>query len=253
MRLPESFVVGITMYSKIPMRKVEWNEKNMKYALCFFPVVGVVIGICTWFAGTFLLDQGYAKGLFCGAMTLIPVLISGGIHMDGFMDTLDARNSYGDRERKLEILKDPHAGAFAVLGLGCYLVWSMAVWSEEQGDHLKMLAWVYVMSRALSGYSVVRFPSARNQGLGKTFQAGADKRRVSLVMLLWFTGSAAGMIWSGGISGVLGVLTALVCFGYYYRFSKKEFGGMTGDLAGYFLEFCELAVITVVILAGGVL
>lgn len=173
--------------------------------------------------------------------------------MDGFMDTMDARSSYGDRERKLEILKDPHAGAFAVLGLGCYLVWSMAIWSEGERSDLLVLAFVYMMSRALSGYSIVRFPSARKNGLGKTFQAGADKRVVSLTMILWFCAAAAGMIYFGGPRGGLGVVTALLAFGYYYRFSQKEFGGMTGDLAGYFLEICELAVITAVILLGGIL
>lgn len=253
MRLIESFVVGMSMYSKIPMWKVEWNEKNMKYALCFFPAVGAVVGACVYFLGTFLLKIGCTKSLFGGAMTLLPILISGGIHMDGFMDTMDARSSYGDRERKLEILKDPHAGAFAVLGLGCYLVWSMAIWSEGERSDLLVLAFVYMMSRALSGYSIVRFPSARKNGLGKTFQAGADKRVVSLTMILWFCAAAAGMIYFGGPRGGLGVVTALLAFGYYYRFSQKEFGGMTGDLAGYFLEICELAVITAVILLGGIL
>lgn len=253
MRLIESFVVGMSMYSKIPMWKVEWNEKNMKYALCFFPVVGAVIGACVYFLGTFLLEMGYTKSLFGGAMTLLPILISGGIHMDGFMDTMDARSSYGDRERKLEILKDSHAGAFAVLGLGCYLVWSMAIWSEGGRNDLLVLAFVYMMSRALSGYSIVCFPPARKNGLGKTFQAGADKRIVSLAMILWFCVSAAGMICFGGLRGGLGAVTALLVFGYYYWFSQKEFGGMTGDLAGYFLEICELAVTTAVILLGGIL
>lgn len=253
MKLIESFVVGMSMYSKIPMWKVEWNEKNMKYALCFFPVVGVVIGICMYCLGTFLLKKGCTQSLFSGAMTLLPILISGGIHMDGFMDTMDARSSYGDKERKLEILKDSHAGAFAILGLGCYLVWSMAVWSEGERSDLRTLAFVYVMSRALSGYSVVRFPSARKEGLGKTFQKGARKRAVSLTMVLWFGISAAGMLYFGGLRGGAGVAAALLVFGYYAWFSKKEFGGMTGDLAGYFLELCELAVITVVILLGGIL
>ncbi|MDE6738305.1 MAG: adenosylcobinamide-GDP ribazoletransferase, partial [Lachnospiraceae bacterium] len=39
-----SFIIAVAMYSKIPMPKVEWNQKNMKYVLCFFPVIGLVIG-----------------------------------------------------------------------------------------------------------------------------------------------------------------------------------------------------------------
>ena len=49
------------------------------------------------------------------------------IHMDGFLDTMDALNSYGSREKKLEILKDSRTGAFAVIGFGLYLVASLAL------------------------------------------------------------------------------------------------------------------------------
>ena len=52
------------------------------------------------------------------------LLVTGGIHLDGFMDTTDARSSYGDREKKLAILKDSHVGAFAVIGCSFYLILS---------------------------------------------------------------------------------------------------------------------------------
>lgn len=55
----------------------------------------------------------------CPFRTVLPILLTGGIHMDGFMDTMDALHSYQDRERKLEILKDSHVGAFACLSLIC--------------------------------------------------------------------------------------------------------------------------------------
>lgn len=63
-------------------------------------------------------------------MTLIPVLITGGIHLDGFADTVDAMSSYAERERRLEILKDPHTGAFAIIGLCCYFLANVGIWSE---------------------------------------------------------------------------------------------------------------------------
>lgn len=253
MNLLESFVIGISMYSKIPMWRVDWNEKNMKYALCFFPVVGVVIGCVSFLVGNLLLHIGCNALCFAGSMTLLPILISGGIHMDGFMDTMDARSSYGDRERKLEILKDSHAGAFAILGLGCYLVFSLAVWSEVTKEKLPVIAAGFVLSRAMSGFSVVNFRAARTSGLGKTFQDGAQKRRVSIVMILWFLLAGAGMVVVGGILGCAAILAALLVFWYYHHVAMKEFGGMTGDLAGYFLELCELMIVVAVVLAGGLL
>lgn len=253
MNLLESFVIGISMYSKIPMWRVDWNEKNMKYALCFFPVVGVVIGCVIFLVGNLLLHIGCNVLCFAGIMTLLPILISGGIHMDGFMDTMDARSSYGDRERKLEILKDSHAGAFAILGLGCYLVFSLAVWSEVTKEQLPVIAAGFVLSRAMSGFSVVNFRAARSSGLGKTFQDGAQKIRVSIVMILWFLLAGAGMVVVGGILGCAAIVAALLVFWYYHHVAMKEFGGMTGDLAGYFLELCELMMVAAVVLAGGLL
>ena len=60
----------------------------------------------------------------------VPLLVTGGIHLDGFMDTTDARSSYGDMEKKLAILKDSHVGAFAVIGCSFYLILSAGAWSE---------------------------------------------------------------------------------------------------------------------------
>ncbi len=73
------------MYSKIPMPYVQWKEENMKYAMCFFPLVGLAIGIVmgAWmYLAKFL---GIGNILFAGIATIIPVIISGGIHIDGFV------------------------------------------------------------------------------------------------------------------------------------------------------------------------
>ena len=114
MRFLGSLAVALSMYSKIPVPTVDWNEKNMKYAMCFFPVAGVVTGALEYAAGYALLTWTDCGSLFFAAvMTMIPVLVTGGIHLDGYADTMDALSSYGDREKKLEILKDPHTGAFA--------------------------------------------------------------------------------------------------------------------------------------------
>ena len=109
MRFFQSLAIGVSMYSKIPMPRVEWNEKNMKYAMCFFPLVGLVTGILVMFFGNVLLLHTSCKTLFfAGVMTLLPVLVNGGIHMDGFLDTMDALNSYGSRKKAGDLKRLPH-------------------------------------------------------------------------------------------------------------------------------------------------
>lgn len=251
MILLNAMAIAISMYSKIPVPIVDWNKKNMKYAMCFFPMIGVITGIMQYAAGMLLLTYtSCGKLFFAAVMTLIPVLVTGGIHLDGYADTIDALSSYGDREKKLEILKDPHTGAFAVIGLCVYFTASIALWSEANISTLALTACIYPLSRSLSGISVVSFRAAKNSGLLKTFQDGAHRLRVRIVLIFWACADAGIMICLGWLQGAAGAVTAaamtgaaLFVFIYYYRLCRKQFGGTTGDLAGYFLQLCELAML----------
>ena len=253
MNLLQSFIISMSMYSKIPMPKVEWKKENMKYVLCFFPLVGLVIGLLIWLAGTWLLKTNCGRIFFAAVMTLIPVLVTGGIHLDGFMDTMDALGSYGDRNKKLAILKDSHAGAFAILGICCYFLWSMAVWSEVTEEMLPVIGCGYVLSRALSGLSVATYPLARKKGLAATFQQNARQGLVQAVLTVYVFAAGMGMLALDVSYALAAVAACTLVFCYYKRMSEKQFGGITGDLAGYFLQLCELSVTTAVVLTGGVL
>lgn len=244
MSIINSFFIALSMYSRIPVPRVDWEKENMRYAMCFFPMIGVFIGAVMYLAG-WLLDKTSVGGLFRGVVfTLIPIIITGGIHMDGFMDTMDALGSWGDREKKLQILKDSHAGAFAILGMGCYLMWSVAVWSELPAEALRVCGVSFVLSRALSGFSVVTFPAARNSGLLKMFQDGAQKKVVRITMCLYVAAAVIMMAVMNARAMTGAVTGVMIAFLYYIVVSRKQFGGVTGDLAGFFLETAELAMFT---------
>ena len=114
----QTIAVAFAMFSAIPVPQFEWNEKNMRYAMCAFPLIGLVIGAAWCVCGALPLP-GLARA---AGFALVPVWVTGGIHLDGYADTCDALSSYGDREKKLEILKDPHCGAFAVIRLCSYFL-----------------------------------------------------------------------------------------------------------------------------------
>ena len=103
------------MFSKIPMPQAEWTEENMKYMLCFFPFIGTAIGIVLLAAEWICRYLGFGNSFTAMVLVLVPVILTGGIHIDGLLDTSDALSSWRDREKRLEILKDSHAGAFAVI------------------------------------------------------------------------------------------------------------------------------------------
>ena len=144
----------------------------------------------------------------------------------------------------MEILKDSHAGAFAILGMGCYLMLSMAVWSELPAEVLRVCCVSFVLSRALSGFSVVTFPAARNSGLLKMFQDGAQKKVVRITMCLYVAAAVIMMAVMNARAMTGAVTGVMIAFLYYIVVSRKQFGGVTGDLAGFFLETAELAMFT---------
>lgn len=241
MNLLGSFVITFSMYSHIPMPQVEWTKERMKYAMCFFPLVGAVIGlleIALWtVCGAF--DFPYFRQILPVAL---PILITGGIHMDGLLDVIDARSSHGETEKKLEILKDPHTGAFAIIGCGVYLLVYLAAFQEMRPQMIPAYCMIFILTRALSGLAVVTFPMAKKSGLAAAFSGAAQKKTVGIVMAGYLAAAELGIWYLGGAAAaVTALFVSLFVYIWYYTMAKREFGGITGDLAGYFLQICELA------------
>ncbi len=239
----QAFVIAFSMYSKIPMPRIEWDEKGMKYAMCFFPLIGLVEGLIFYLAGLFLIRSEVSELLFGCIMAVIPVLVTGGIHLDGFLDTMDGINSYADKEKRLEILKDSNSGAFAIIGGVVYFVLYVGFLSELQEEMLPLVSLSFCFSRALSGLSVITFPNARKKGLLKTFSDASEKLAVSAAMIVYAACvliTACFLSFAGAqVLFIAGILTFL----YHFWNCIHNFGGITGDLAGYFLQINELAVV----------
>ena len=240
MTVIKSLFIAFSIYSTIPVPQFAWKEEDMKYMMCFFPWIGGVIGLVLY--GWCVLCRQCSIGnlcatLMCGA---IPLAISGGFHVDGFLDTMDAFHSYQPRERKLEILKDSHIGAFAVIMFALYGLVYLAAFSEIKD--LRLLSVVcagFFLARGLSGIAVFTFPKAKKEGMVHTFQASGKQRPVNISLFLQCIACVVFMTIRGGSSGGFIALVALLSFGYYFWKTKKELGGITGDTAGYFVVICE--------------
>ncbi|MBR4754191.1 MAG: adenosylcobinamide-GDP ribazoletransferase, partial [Lachnospiraceae bacterium] len=153
----QNWAVSFSMYSKIPMPHFEWNKDNMKYAMCFFPLIGLVIGFVEMWA-YYLCKYAHFNDLLRGViLTVIPVIISGGVHVDGLLDTADALSSHQSVERKLQILKDSHAGAFAIITGILYFLLYFGFISQISWISIYVVSVGYIVSRGLSGFAVVTF------------------------------------------------------------------------------------------------
>lgn len=246
----KSLISAFSMYSRIPMPQIEWKEENRRYALCFFPLIGAAIGGLILLWRYICIKLGIGSLLFGAVSAVIPIIVTGGIHLDGFCDVSDAKASCAPKERALEIMSDSHIGAFAAISLGVYLLLDAAFFSEINNfKALITAALSFVISRALSGFAAVTFRCAKKEGALQSFAKPAHKNATVTALTVILVIGIAGMICIYPAAGIAGAVGALGAFMYYRTFSYKRFGGITGDLAGYFLQICELSSLVCIVLA----
>ena len=250
MSILRAIAVAFSTYSKIPMPQFPWKDEDMRYSMCFFPWVGAVIGGLVW--GWFRLSAAFGISMLTYVLiaAVIPLFVTGGFHVDGFMDTMDAFHSYQPRERKLEILKDSHIGAFSVIMLAVFgLIYLAAFAQITDSRALMVFCCGFFLSRCLSGLSVVSFRSAKSDGMLYHFASTAHERRVKAALYVQIF-ACMGLMLYFSISAAIPVLAAaLLVFAYYRWRSYKELGGITGDTAGWFLTVCEGAMAAAAVVA----
>ena len=204
-----SLCIAVSMYSRIPVPYGNWDKEEMRYSIGLFPVVGVVIGVMTW-------------------------LWLWGMH------------KIAAEGKKLQILSDPHIGAFSVISLmilAAFWVSAVAVVAGS-GDsrYFGVFALEYVLARVLSGLAAVLFKNARGEGTLWAFtDFGEEARRTNLVLLCAIgLAAAVGMILLKPVGGCAAVIISVLAWVSYKRRAYKELGGITGDLEGWFLCRCEV-------------
>ena len=250
MRLMRSACIALSMYTRLPVPQFSWEDEDMQYAICFFPLAGALTGsvLYGWlFAAGHLELPSAAR---CIIASILPLLLTGGIHADGFMDTSDALQSWGGRDRRLEILKDPHIGAFAVIRFLCLAgIYLSAVFCLKESAYLPW-ACSFFFSRALSAFAAVRWEKAKPEGSLNRFSAAGAERRASAVILTEILAGGFLMIRAGLLPGTAAAAAGFLSMAYYRHMSSKEFGGITGDLAGWFICVCETAMVCAMAAAG---
>ncbi|MFR9159546.1 MAG: adenosylcobinamide-GDP ribazoletransferase [Ruthenibacterium lactatiformans] len=177
MTLLETAAVAFAMFSAVPVPQPVWNEKNMRYALCAFPLVGVVCGLAWWGWAALAARLSFPLLLRAAGLCLAPVLVTGGIHLDGYADTCDALASCAAPEKKQEILKDPHCGAFAVIRLCTYFTAYLGLCAAVDCTPRAVLCMGlgFVLERALPAMRSRR-SFGKNTGLAHTFATGQTAR-----------------------------------------------------------------------------
>ena len=235
-------VTAIGFLTAVPIgARGELREGDFGRASVWFPAVGLLVGLLLagvdW-CGRAAWDPMVAGALVVGAA----VVVTGGLHIDGLMDTADAFFSRAGRERMLEIMRDPRSGALGVAAGACVLLTKFAVYAHlGAGEHWRVIAAAPALGRLAMVIAVGAFPYARESGTGARIAAEVGKRHVIGALVLG-AAIAVGLLSVGGLLVFAMALALAVAGGAYAR---RRLGGLTGDVYGALNEVVEVAVLLV--------
>lgn len=234
----KSFYFALQHLTRIKIYKGGFDELAFGRSPVFFPAVGLLLGLLLWLA-KLLFDLVFPGPLAAALLVVTMAALTGGVHLDGFMDTLDGVLSGRSRERKLEIMRDSRVGAFGVLGLACLMLLKFAAFMSLPGWYAcQTILMAAVLSRWAMTYVVARFPYARREGLGELVARYTGNREL-------LTASACTVLICLVTAGGAGLILLLGAWGWAHLFGSSMsagLGGVTGDVYGATAELTELLI-----------
>ena len=243
-RVVRAFFMALGMFTALPCPLHPWAEEDHGLMLVCLPVVGAVIGLI-W-AALSLLGRALLPPMLAAALIVaLPALLTGFIHLDGYMDTCDALLSWRPLEERLRILKDVHCGAFAVIGLGFLLMFGFSAAMSLGGADLRVLALVPVFSRCGSALSVITFkPLAHSQYADSP---GTPAQR-AVILVIGLIALIIGGLWLGANLLIVAAVEWAV-YAAAMLVAVRGLKGVSGDLSGFALSLSEIAALIALALA----
>ena len=236
-----AFFMCQSMFCAIPCPMKIWDENARDKQLLFFPFIGAEIGLL-WFAlAKLCLFLNLPFFLTAFILAVYPFVISGYIHLDGFMDVTDAVKSYRSLEKRREILKDSRVGAFAVIGCIILFIGQFAVFASMELPNAAALVFIPIVSRCCSSLALNTFKKiSESQYVGVAKNKGQIVVLTAQLLLI--------LVLSFIVCGKKAITVLAVIAGYALALSKayKSLEGVNGDVAGYALtisEFCGVLVL----------
>ena len=240
-----NFLAALSFLTVIPLpRRREVSPEQVGKSLVYFPVVGIIIGLIL--AGLYwLLRLILPSAVVSGLLLIFLVVLTGGLHLDGFVDTCDAIAGHKTPEARRQIMRDSRAGALGMVGVCCLLIVKyVSLNSVPESLMMATLGLMPVVSRWVMVYAIFAHPYARSSGLGKVFKEMASRRRFVVATLI----AVAVAIALARLPGLIIMLGVWVIAAAMAAYLKGKFSGLTGDTYGAMNEVAEVSVLILVCL-----
>lgn len=238
--------------TRIPLPfQTEFNGRNLRRAFFFFPVAGLFIGACTAVPPILSFNNRNIEALLS---LLIYLLLTGGLHLDGLSDTADGFFSAHSKDKILQIMSDPHTGAFGVISIIANLLCRWVLYGELAGEpHYLIFCGAFSRFCALA---VITFTKpAKNGGLGELFHNSVSKAAffiwlplifviIMLCNLPAFPDTKFRFILK---SSAVVILPLLLTF-FITKTAKRKIGGTTGDINGCVVECTDVSAMLLLVM-----
>ncbi len=228
----------------LPLRR-EFRPEELGGSTSYFPVVGIILGLIL--AGlNWLMSLVLPPALVDALLIVSLAALTGGLHLDGFVDTCDGIAGHRTREDRWRIMHDSRAGAFGVIGaVLLLLVKYVSLSSIPRQLIMTTLVFMPVVSRWAMVYAIFVYPYARPSGLGQIFKQKTNWPKFSIGTVITF---AVGVVLVpilhlSGLATIFGVWIITVVVATYL---KSQLSGLTGDTYGAINEIAEVSVLIMV-------
>ena len=254
-----SFLIGLQFLTRIfVVKQSVWTEKSFGESVKFFPAVGAVLGIIS--AVVVAAINFFGLPLLTSALGFASLIIlTGGIHCDGLMDSADGLFSGREREKILEIMKDSRAGSFGVVSLVLVAALEVSTLAElAKFSTAQLCAAIFsapIIARLMMVVTIGGFPYARSSGMGKAFADFTTRRTIIfaagetillLLPLIFFDEKFF-------LCAAAASLVALIVTWKFASFATEKIGGVTGDVYGAVTTLSEMFVLITFLLVGKIL
>jgi adenosylcobinamide-GDP ribazoletransferase len=232
----KELLLAISFLTILPVYNKSAREDEMARSLFYYPAVGLLIGLGL----SLVAYMGKCLALGWAGDVLIIVfwiIASGGLHLDGLMDSADGIFSGRERERKLEIMKDSRVGAMGAIALVALILLKISFLGLIP---YPLKYWALLIAPALGRtmilFSLSYYPYARTgPGLGKCFGDQVSKMVFPVTMFMVLLGA----YFADGLRAMIVVVITAIIAAFLSSRIARILGGQTGDTYGALCEISE--------------
>lgn len=244
--------LGIQFFTIIPLNKsFPMNRQTTTAMYGTFPIIGLFIGTALYGVLTGLMHLAFTPLFIAICVVLTGIILTGGLHVDGWVDVSDAFFSYQDKEKRHAILEDPRTGAFGVISVICLLLAKLAVIYEiisRQPEHLWIIVFIPMLARMSVVYFFLLTPPMKEKGIAYYFKTTVSSKGLTIWLLFYLLVLTVVCISIENYRLIGCVLCAWIVCLLLKRFVIKHFGGMNGDVLGALCEGMEVILWSIILL-----